>query len=278
MAQIKGKVKINNVIVKPVKLNEPIAQNFKGYEMFAEPYCNIMLCAKKKSGKTMALFHILRECAGRKTKIIIFASTVNKDSTYKAIRKYFKKKGVDIDCFTHFKPNKKENLLDEFLDEEQEGDGIDSEEEKPKKKEKPSKKMLFGDGEDEEEENQKKDKKLAPEYIFVFDDLSTDLQDPTLTSFMKKNRHFKCKVIISSQAWTDLELEARKQLDYCLLFKGHPVQKLQMIRDNLDLSIPIETFVELYEDATAEQFHFLYIDVRKGEYREDFNKGYILKE
>jgi len=187
-------------------------------------------------------------------------------------KEIFQKKEIEIECYTHFKKGK-ENLLDEFLEEEQEGEGIESEsEEKPK--EKPKKHMLFG-GEDEEEQ-MKKEKKIAPEYIFVFDDLSTELQDPSITAFMKKNRHFKCKIILSSQAWTDLELEARKQLDYCLLFKGHPVQKLKMVRDNLDLAIPIETFVELYEDATAQPFHFLYISVRDGEYRNDFNKRYVL--
>lgn len=277
MTEIKGKVKINDLVVKPVKQVELEMKDIRGSELFPEIYSNIMLCAKKKSGKTSTLFYTLKKCAGPNTVIVIYASTVHKDENYKAIRKYFKKKDIAVEVHTHFLDSGKngKNDLEDLIKEMQEEDEIDlsSEEEKPK--EKPKIKLAF---EEDEEEKEKKEKKKSPDFIFVFDDLSTELRNKTISAFLKSNRHYKSKIIISSQVWTDLEVQARQQLDYVLLFKGHPTVKLDMIHKNLDLSIPFEKFVELYNDATAEPYHFLYIDVRKQQYRQDFNKAYVIKE
>ena len=95
---------------------------------------------------------------------------------------------------------------------------------------------------------------------------------------MKSQRHIKCKVIVSSQTWTDLDLEGRHQIDYCLLFQGHSVKKLESIHADLDLSIPFSKFLELYYDATREKYHFLYIDKTTGTYRQDFNQMYVLND
>lgn len=274
MAEIKGKIKINDLVVKPVKLNKPEMKEIKGSTLFPEVFSNIMLCAKKKSGKTSTLFYTLKKCAGPNTVIVIYASTVYKDDNYKAIRKYFKKKDIAVEVHTHF-INDGVNDLEDLIREmqEEEDHDLSSEEEKPK--EKPKIQLAF---EEDEKEKQKKERRLAPDYIFVFDDLSTELRHGTISKFMKSNRHYKAKIILSSQVWTDLEVQARQQLDYVLLFGGHPVQKLAMIHNNLDLSIPFEKFLELYNDATSEPFHFLYIDVRKQTFRQDFNKAYVIKE
>ena len=48
------------------------------------------------------------------------------------------------------------------------------------------------------EKKERKLKKLAPEYIFVFDDLGNDLRHPAITQLFKASRHYKAKVIVSS--------------------------------------------------------------------------------
>lgn len=61
--------------------------------------------------------------------------------------------------------------------------------------------------EDEPKEKKKKSKKskyLAPEYMIIFDDLSSELKSRSLLSLLKFNRHFKAKLIISSQWLHDL--------------------------------------------------------------------------
>ena len=67
----------------------------KGYDICEE--VNIFLCARKKSGKTSALFKIMKECVVNKTIIIVFCSTASyKDKNWIQIRKYFEKKNMDV--------------------------------------------------------------------------------------------------------------------------------------------------------------------------------------
>ena len=46
----------------------------------------------------------------------------------------------------------------------------------------------------------------------------------------------------------------------------------------LDLSIGFDTFEQLYNDATAKPFNFLYVDSRDNTYRKNFNERYLLTD
>src|SRR3954464_14828496 len=96
-------------------------------------------------------------------------------------------------------------------------------------------------------ETQKKSKYQSPEYIIVFDDLSSELKSGSLFSLFKFNRHFKSKLIISSQWLHDLLPESRKQIDLFLIFKGFPEDKLALIYKDCASSVPFETFYSIYK-------------------------------
>ena len=66
--------KVNNEEVKPVQVQID-TRKVKGMDISTEAYANIFLCAKKKSGKTSAIFHMLKEFAGKDTTIYAFVST-----------------------------------------------------------------------------------------------------------------------------------------------------------------------------------------------------------
>ena len=270
MVTLGKKVKINDIIVEPIKKNATNPDKILGYDIFPDPYSNIFLCAKKRSGKTSTLFSILKKCAGKDTKILIFASTVFKDDNYKAIMKYFKSKQIVLIPKTHFineGVNELENLI-KSLEKENE-DSEESEDDEIT--------MLADDlTKFREIKEKKKISKLAPEFIFVFDDLSKDLRNKCISALLKKNRHFKCKTIISSQTWSDIDQEGRNKIDYCILFQGHSKEKLELIHKDLDLSIPFDEFLAIYYNATAEKYHFLYIDVRECSFRQDFNKLFVI--
>ena len=95
-----------------------------------------------------------------------------------------------------------------------------------------------------------KEKYQSPEYIFVLDDLADELHRRSLTTFLKKHRHFKAKIIVSSQHLNDLLPQARRQLDYWILFQGHPEGKVDEIHRSADLAIPKSEFYEMYKFAT----------------------------
>ena len=123
---------------------------------------------------------------------------------------------------------------------------------------------------------QPKERFQSPEYIIILDDISHELKMPSVSSLLKKNRHYKLKVIISSQYIKDLKPEALKQMDYFLMFKGLTEDKIQKIHDDGDLAVDLDTLQKVYADATKEQFGFLYVDTRNDLYRKNFDKMYII--
>lgn len=116
----------------------------------------------------------------------------------------------------------------------------------------------------------------SPEFILIFDDLSNELKFPSLVSLLKKNRHFKLKIIISSQYLNDLKPESIRQLDYVLLFKGQTDDKLIKVLTACDLAIDFPTLKAIYDDAVKEPFGFLYISVREDQFRKNFDKMYSI--
>lgn len=251
--------KINNEVVREVpQLTEKDTRPVKGANLFPEIYSNIFLCAKKKSGKTSTIFKILKTCCGSNTKIIVFCSTLHKDSSWETIQAWADHYGHPFNGNTSLKEDGVD-LLDELVE------GLE-------KKTTPAAKIrniLDSDSEDEEEK--KPSRTRSPEYIIILDDLSNQLKSSSLTTLLKKNRHFKCKILISSQYLNDIPPESRKQMDYWILFKGHPKKKLLEIYQDADISVPFETFEAIYDFATEKPFSFLYIDPTDGTFRRNFN-------
>ena len=269
--------KINNVKVKKVQLNEVEDHRpVKGADLFEEIYANIFLCAKKKSGKTSTIYKIVKECLGKKTKVIAFVSTLHKDATWNAIRKYCEGKGNEFIGHTSLKEDG-EDLLDKLvkeLEEEAETEFEDNNiDERLKHLEKKLCPVLCdGDSDNEEKvRKERKEKYRSPEYLILLDDLSSELKSKSLVSLLKKNRHFKAKIIVSSQYLNDMLPESRKQQDYFLIFRGQPNKKLEEIRRDADVGLDEEEFRDVYQFATEERYSFLYIDTHQNTYRRNFN-------
>ena len=113
--------------------------------------------------------------------------------------------------------------------------------------------------------------------MIIFDDLSSELKSRSLLSLLKFNRHFKAKLIISSQWLHDLLPESRKQIDLFLIFKGFPEDKLAQIYKDCDSSIPFDMFFAIYRKATKLPHSFMYIDTRADEFRRNFDCKFIIQ-
>src|SRR5690606_28743818 len=128
---------------------------------------------------------------------------------------------------------------------------------------------------EEPEKKPRRSKYQAPEYIIVFDDLSSELKSGSLLSLLKFNRHFKSKLIISSQWLHDLLLpESRKQIDLFLIFKGFPDDKVALIYKDCDSGVPFDTFLRIYKKATKKPHSFMYVDTRSDQFRCNFDKQF----
>ena len=277
-------------------------KNYKalGNELFEELYSNIFLCARKKSGKTTVIYNILKKCANKKTTVVFFVPTLYKDASYQQIIKMLDRKGIQHIDNTHFLEGKL-NLLNEFINELNMDDVDDDVKNTSNVKGSGSSvveipkeecKIIWG-GErtraqiaaDEKKEaarvrRQKKTKKkkskrkkfLAPEYILVFDDLGQDLRNKSISTLLKKNRHYKMKVIMSSQWLNDLHPQSIRQLDYMLAFKGFTLDKLAAMHKQLDISTDFNEFYRYYRYATSKPYGFLTVDAVQDKFRSAFNE------
>ncbi len=351
--------------------NKPVL----GAEMFSEPFANIFLCARKKSGKTTVLYNILKNCSSKKkTKVVCFASTVFKDAQWLRIADYLKKKGVYFEghmsmydemtgvntlskLMSRLQKESKQNLAKEAMNNARKERLL---EEKRKLKKSKRKRVLnkrkplringvlvhenvekalknalhskvlrrklqpgngiksadridvANDGDvlfesedvsglferelslafrenksdrkdidlsmvdiehmNDRQERGKDNDKVVPEWIFVFDDLSNELRDPLIAHLLKTNRHYKAKVIISSQYVQDIPPSSRKQIDYWMLFAGHSVDKLEVIFYDADTRLSLSQFIKLYKSVTREPYQFLLLNTTDDSYRRGFTQ------
>jgi len=269
--------KINEKVVRPLNVPKIDPERIKGYDLFPEIYCNVFLCAKKKSGKTSVIAKILRECCNKETRVICFCATHNKDPSYIAIKEMLKSRQIEAHFFDSIvdenKLDKLEKIIEELKQDVSEGEE-EKEEEEEEKKDRVC--LFFEEGENVKVKiKKKKPKKIAPKIIFIFDDISTELKNKNVPRLLKTNRHFKSKVIISSQYPNDVEPGSRRQFDYWILFKGHSDEKLEIVHQNASLSHEFKIFKSIYEYATEGNYNFLYIDTNKNKYRKNFDSEII---
>lgn len=252
--------KINDIVVKAVKLpDKPKPQD----GIFNDSYQNVYICAKKKSGKSQLIYNITKRMLKKNLIVFIFCSTVNKDDTYKALTKMIEDKGNHLFVFNSLDD---ENGLTECLE------VLESTEE------------ITEAGEDEKRECEmlfrpkKKSKKQPPppppEYLLIFDDLSNQLRDSRIAHLLKRNRHLRATIILSSQYLHDLPPTATSNIDVWIIFPLMIKEKVLEIHKRADLAIEPERFYELYKQATNKQYNFLFIDSNREEYRHNLNERY----
>ena len=168
----------------------------------------------------------------KKLLLLYFVDTIYKDEDWIEIRKYFEKKGNDIRVYTSLYEDGEDQLqkmIDELSNEAQEEDQKNEEKEEllPVNRcddilERLTNMHLAASGralpepEPEKKKKVKKSKYRCAEYMIVLDDLSNELKSKSLLTLLKKNRHYKSKIIISSQWLHDLLPESRKQIDVIL--------------------------------------------------------------
>lgn len=259
--------KINNIVIKAIKYDNENNLPVKGECLIDNPYANIFCLAKKRSGKTTVIYRMIQKCINKHTKVYIFCSTAMRDPAYQKMMRYFETHNIDYEIFTSICEDGV-NMLSQIMGELNTAES-DHESESESDNNEDIKKGIF----DEECKPRKKAKPkyIVPRNLFIFDDLGAILKDKAIDQLLKTNRHTKSRVIISSQYLNDISIASRLQLDYIFMFKGLPSKKLEEAYRNLDLSINFEDFAYMYNVATNEKYHFLYVDIRNEKFRRDFN-------
>lgn len=240
--------KINNVSVEPLekpKKRKKPSKSVLGWEYFQDPFCNIFIVAKKKSGKTTLIYNILKNILSSENeqKVFFFVSTMDNDIIYEKIFQLLKYNGIFYEKYNSLIDD--EDGTNNLLKVIKNLDPVD------------------------------KSNNTYPENIFIFDDLSSELKKATIiNTLIKQNRHYKAKTIFSSQYITDLDPAARLNIDYCLVFKGLTEENLRRLYDSLELwTDSFEEFKKIYDAVVySGKYTFLYIDRQNEEFRINFDK------
>jgi len=248
--------KINNIQIQVLK-NKNKDKKFVHKELFNEQFPFIYISSKKNSGKSNLIYNILINMAlPKKTKIYLFSKTYENDNTtinmIDKISKYNEIELFDDLEYENQQGEKYKNILDK----------------------------LINDIKQDIAENKDKLKKLPytyPRHIFIFDDFSELLKDKVLEGIIKRHRHYLTSFIISSQSYTDLKPNVRNQVNFLILFKEIPINRLKLIYDEKIKGLDYEKFIELYIYATTEKYNFLLLNCDDNkDIRQNFNMKFIL--
>lgn len=268
--------KINNVVVKPIKVLERKKElPTRGMDLIPKDFANIFVCAKKETGKSTVVFKMVREFAGPDTCVHVFCSTVFIDDLYMDMAEWLDRKGIPFYPSTSMKDDDGFDLVHDILIQDKQWKDMND---KGTNNEDDNEINLL----DLDEKAPKPKRKRKSKYrelrrIFIFDDLSNEIRkSKSIKALLKQNRHYHYKTIFSSQWVNDLEPDCISQMDYTLLFKEHNEDKLEELYYKLNLSLSLEQFLKLYDAVTnnKKEFNFLYIS-RTGEYRRNFDNKYI---
>lgn len=247
--------KINNIIIKPVK-NSSDKRPYKYEELFDEPFFNLFLNAKKKSGKSTIISNLLDHIATDLSLIRIYSTTYEKDDVMLETLKKLNKYKIQFECYSDLKSDDKN--YNDILDKQ------------------------FAQADEWIKKNGDKLKKFKyrfPLLIYIFDDFNQYLRHTkSINDLATKNRHYKSIVIYSGQKYEVIQPKARENLNYMFLFKNQGENKLRKIYEELiPNSIPYETFLDMYYEATSTPYSFLYINLNDpDDFRKNFNERFIL--
>lgn len=283
---------VNNFKVKVPRLlgNGQKRKPFRAKKLLGDyTYPNLFLCAQTCSGKTVVISNLLQKMADKRTTVIGFIPTHSIDKTWLTIKRDLAKRRIETMFHEHFLDdgiNHIDELLYGLQQPEEEDEEVENEQEQPQytylkiepdRDHNPNDTSLVL-----EEKKQKKKRKVSyktsvPEYILVFDDLGSDLRHHSIGQLMKKSRHYKIAVILSSQYFKDIHPMAMRQLSHYLLFSSINEEQLKEIYNKVrPPDTTLDQFKELYHIATKKKFHHLTIYVREHEFRINFNRKLLL--
>lgn len=249
--------------VKPFTVDEPLAKDVLGSQVIPKLYSTTFICAPKGQGKTTTLWHIIKNCADKESMVLIFSNTVYSDSSWEYILSRLKKRGVQFQVSNRLEggegPSPGGSLSETIAKLQGAGGSPRPEGELEDPSLWPPSRWAEPEGpEGPGAEGPEKARKLiSPKYLFIFDDVSEELKQESIKQFIKQHRHYKTKVVISSQVPIDLDKGLRRNMDQWILFGGHNHDRLRLMYDDMNLSMEFALFQQLYYEATSKKYNFL---------------------
>lgn len=292
--------KINDIKITPLINQKFNKKTVHGHEFFPNPYNNIALVARTKSGKTNCIYRTLEETLRPNTNVIIFCPSVNTDVTYKKMKGMIKKKKCNLKVYEHFEEkgvNHINNLVSLLSTKAEKNSGNNEQKVHGKidlglsmddilfthapQIENVSEITISGGSEPQPKSKPEKKRKgkLSPEYVLIIDDLSSLCRHKSITRLLCKARHMKMRIFISIHSIMDLQPAAWGQLANIFLFPNISEERVEQVSDKCGLTFKGDTkkrrvLCDLYDQATADPYNFLNCNTQEMTFRKNFNERF----
>ena len=237
--------KVNNVKVEVPEVKVS-SKKFPGDDLFDIQYFCMELLGKRLSGKTSLIYTLLKKFVTKEMIVLFFVPTFHKDKAYKPIRKFLKQKKITYDAYTSVEEDGV-NMVEAFMD-------VNKYPGESEEKEEVKNDVCKFIAVDEKGKPKKKKKDKPREYFIIFDDMTGYLRKPAILKLIKLSRHFRTKIIISTQSIADIHPDVHAQMDYIAVFKNFNEDSLDFLYEKLRLGISLEQFKELYHYVTSLKF------------------------
>lgn len=275
--------------IQPIKTKDDpdAAKPIKGKELIPDLYPgSVALVAKTKSGKTTVIKHLLDHTIDERTSVYIFCSTVDIDEGWIAIVKDLRARRIGVMTWTSMfagRGLKKVNYLLNLYEMFKREDEVAKRQGKQLKglHELQTAPSFFGSAAtnpvaDPENVGLKEAKEYpdqVPKRVVILDDLAIEeLHDASVDTSLKKTRHYKARVFISSQHIMHITKTAFAQLSLVCLWKGFSADYIKRLVDGrLTTSLEFKQFYLLYKEVTKEPYTFLTIYQQEDQLRRKFD-------
>ena len=269
--------------IRPPRIfnNTTAKANLLGKELIKYLYPNILMLARKTSGKTTVIYHLIKHTVDAQTEVIIMCPTVNKDPTYIAIQRLLKKRKIPNQIYDYADEDTFQALITSF-----EGESDDEQEPEPEPPE-PCfiKHDCYAEGAqkhraheligawDTNKQTKKQTKKkkpfivlntIKPKRLLIIDDVDKKFsRSEVIANFAKKNRHSQTRFIISVQFIHQLHPDCFSQLDLIYLFCGMTYKLIKKLNDRRAISneLTIKEFYKQYKKLTQTKYSWVNLDL-----------------
>lgn len=259
-------------------------KEWKGMDLFDIQYWVMACLGKRRSGKTSLIYTLIKAFTTKNYKFIFFVPTFWKDDSYEVIRNFLDKKKIPYQDFQSIEEDGVNNL-DVVMKVLEEKDPLSGNKDEEEGKEEikggacfgPSNRIQRGVEKDGKKEVEKdSSSKIENEWFIIFDDISTEIRNKAVLKLCKNSRHYKAKIILSTQSITDLHPHIFNQLDYVAVFKNFNLDALKQLYERIDPNMSYEQFVNIYREITDKvdrrgHSPFMLIDRPNNKIRENLN-------
>lgn len=212
---------------------------------------NILIPSSKGAGKTTLAFNIINQLLTNKSKLVCFSTTFSSGDDSDAFDELKEKYPGMIEVYPRLKTKEGDVLLTKIDEAKERYDLI-----------------------------KKKDyQHTFPNYIFLFDDLSSDdIRSESLEYLFRTNRHIGACTILIEHRFNQCPPIVRDNVDIICIFKGMSLGQLDDIFSMINIpNLTKKDFVRIYNKAVEGKNNFLFINKTNNQMRKNLSELIILE-